>query len=90
VYKLKSVPVFFCSSVLLLTQNGKFWVVPLLYSVSDTWLEFIILRTNETNGDSLSLLLLCIALEMLRVAKSKWDSIKTDLLYAQFVPIPTS
>ena len=70
-----------CSSVLLLTQNGKFWVMPLLFSVRDMWLELIILHTNEINNDSLPLWLWCMAFVMLRVVKSKWDSIKTDLLY---------
>ena len=55
--------------------------MPLLYSVSDMWLELIILSTSEINGDSLPSWLWCIAFGMLRVAKSKWDSIKTDLLY---------
>jgi len=61
-----------------------------LYSVSDMWLELTILRTDKINDDSLPLCLWWIAFGMLRVVKSKLDIIKTYLLYAELVAIPTS
>jgi hypothetical protein len=45
IFQLANVPVLsdaadtFFSSIVVLTPNGNFWVVPLLYSISDIWTE---------------------------------------------------